>query len=104
MKMGKYLPWFLLVFYVATPVIVLLLPADYFDAGASICPSKRFFDFECFGCGMTKAIQHLIHLDIDSAMFYNPLSFIVAPVLGFFWVKWTIGAAREAGIWRRIRS
>ncbi len=99
--MGKKFEWAYLVFMLLTPVVCLLLPADYFDIGASICPSKRFFDIECYGCGMTRAVMHLIHFDVDSAVYYNPLCLIVAPVLGFFWVKWTLSAAKAVGIWPR---
>jgi Protein of unknown function (DUF2752) len=97
--MGKKLNWLYLIFYVATPIIFLILPADYFDSGEALCPSKRFFDIECLGCGMTRAVMHLIHFDIDSALYFNALSFVVAPVLAFFWVKWTIQAAKDVGIW-----
>lgn len=95
---GK-LNWVYLIFYVITPIILLILPNDYFDSGETLCPSKRFFDIECYGCGMTRAIMHLIHFDFDSALYYNQLSFIVAPVLAIFWVKWTISAAKDVGIW-----
>jgi len=35
---------------------------------------------------MTKAIQHLIHLDFEGAYTYNKLSFVVAPILIFLWI------------------
>jgi hypothetical protein len=42
--------------------------------------SVVFFDRECYACGMTRAIQHLIHLDFFIAYDYNKLSFIVLPI------------------------
>jgi hypothetical protein len=88
MKTGKLFDYAYLVFLILTPVIVLILPADYFDYGPTICPSKRFFDIECFGCGMTRAVMHLVHLDFDSAIYFNKASLLLAPVLGAFWVFW----------------
>jgi hypothetical protein len=32
--------------------------------------------------------MHLIHGDVESALFYNGLSLIVTPILAFLWAKW----------------
>lgn len=93
MKNNKYFDYFYLAFLIITPIVVLILPADFFNEGPAICPSMRFFQIECLGCGMTRAIMHLVHLDFDSAIYYNKLSFIVAPVLGAYWLMWTRKAA-----------
>ena len=99
MEKDKIIRWLTLLFFIVTPIIFLLLPATYFDEGEALCPSKRFFDIECLGCGMTRAVMHFIHFDFDSAIYYNYGSFIVVPVLGFLWVKWTINAAKRVGLW-----
>ena len=69
------------------PVILLILPGNYFDTGNSMCISVIFLDRNCFGCGMTKAIQHLIHLDFTVAYSFNKLSFIVLPLLVVAYIK-----------------
>ena len=61
--------------------MLIVLPADFFDTGESVCLSVRFFDLTCYGCGLTRAIHHLIHLDFETAYTYNKLSVIVLPVL-----------------------
>ncbi len=61
-------------------ISLVILPADYFDQGRATCISVIMFDIECYGCGMTRAIQHLIHLDFQSAWTFNKLSFIVFPL------------------------
>lgn len=48
-----------------------------------MCLSKVLAGMECYGCGMTRAIMHLIHLDFTEAYQYNKLSFIVLPLLSF---------------------
>jgi hypothetical protein len=78
----------LIVALLVIPIVLLLLPADYFDNGESLCPSKRFLDLECLGCGITRSIMHLLHLEFSNAWIYNKLSFIVLPVGMFYWVKW----------------
>lgn len=68
-------------------LVLLILPADYFDEGQSICVSVLLFDVKCYGCGMTRAVQHLIHLDFAAAAEYNKLVFIVFPLLVFMIMK-----------------
>jgi Protein of unknown function (DUF2752) len=95
MNQEKIFNWGYLLFLIITPIICLLLPSTYFDNGESICPSKRFFNVECYGCGMTRAVMHLIHFEFDTAAYFNPLCFIVAPVLAFYWLKWTWTAFKK---------
>jgi hypothetical protein len=67
-------------------MILLILPADYFDKGQSICLSVLLFNEKCYGCGMTRAIQHIIHFDFITAYSYNKASFIVLSFLTFIWL------------------
>ena len=75
--------------------ILLYLPKDFFDEGPSICISILFFDRECYGCGMTRAFQHLIHLDFIEAFNYNKLSMIVFPLTIFLLVNDLIKTIKE---------
>lgn len=80
------------------PFVLWLLPATFFDNGQSICPSKVFFDIECFGCGMTRAIMHLHHLEIDEAIWYNTAVLFFYPALVVIWGFWVYKA------YQRIRQ
>lgn len=75
---------------VITPIVLLILPANFFDDGESICLSQVLFKMECYACGMTRACMHLIHFEFEEAYAYHMLSFIVLPLLGFIWIKWGI--------------
>lgn len=101
MKKGKLISGVTIAVMILTPVVLLVLPVNYFDNGTTLCPSKRFFDIECPGCGMTRAIMHLIHFDLESALYYNSLSLIVAPVLAAWWC-WQIW--KMATGWKRSAS
>ena len=90
MKVRYYYKISLLVFLAATPLVLLILPVDFFDHGPTICLSKLVNDKECYACGITRAIMHLIHLDFENAYAYNMLSFIVFPLLGLIWIQWFI--------------
>ena len=70
-----------LLILILIPFVLIILPANFFDSGSTICISVFFFDTQCYACGMTRAIQHLIHFDFITAYSYNKLSVIVLPLL-----------------------
>tara|TARA_B100000683_G_C12433656_1_gene532906 strand:- start:674 stop:961 length:288 start_codon:yes stop_codon:yes gene_type:complete len=79
--MKFYLLRFYFVILILIPLILIFLPANFFDSGDSVCLSIMIFDKECYACGMTRAIQHLIHLDFAKAISFNKLSILVFPLL-----------------------
>jgi Protein of unknown function (DUF2752) len=85
-----------LVALLALPVVLLFLPANYFDEGESLCPSKRFFDTECPGCGMTRGVMHTIHFQFKKAWEFNKLTFLVLPILIYLWGKMVLD------FWRKV--
>jgi len=77
------------------PFILWLLPSDFFDNSVlTLCPSKLFFDFECYGCGISRAVMHFHHLEFDEAVYFNPLVLGVYPFLVGLWFKWVYDAAK----------
>ena len=101
MKNIFYLKIALLSFLVVFPFVLLILPANFFDNGKSICLSQILAGRECFGCGMTRGIMHLIHLELEEAFAYNMLSFIVLPLLGLIWIQWFI---KELKLYKLIKK
>lgn len=71
--------------YLLLPIVLLILPAGFFDHGKSICLSQLLLQQECPGCGMTRAVMHLVHADFSGAAQYNKLCFIVLPLLAYVW-------------------
>ena len=69
------------------PLIPLIFKPDLLDDKPSMCVSIILFDMECYGCGMGRALLHLIHFEIVDAYYFNPLSFLVFPILIFLWAK-----------------
>jgi hypothetical protein len=76
-----------LFFLIVIPLLLLLLPLDYFDNGRAICPSVVLFNKKCSACGLTRATQHFIHFDFKTAIQYNKL---VIPVFIFNFILWVI--------------
>jgi hypothetical protein len=89
----------LLIVIMVAPLFLLILPSTYFDAGESLCISVRLFDIECFGCGITRAIMHLIHFEFSAAWTYNKLSFLVLPIFVMFWL-YLLGKVTDRRIFR----
>ncbi|MFM8949607.1 MAG: DUF2752 domain-containing protein [Bacteroidota bacterium] len=84
--MKKTLHKVLLLSLVTGPFYLLWLPADYFDQGETLCLYKNVFDFNCPGCGLTRGLMHLLHLDVAAAWGFSPFAFVVAPLLGMLWL------------------
>lgn len=81
------------------PFVLWVLPADIFDnTGIDICPSKLLFDYECFGCGMTRAVMHLHHFEFQEAIFYNYGVVAIYPALVVVWFIWVKNSAQRLGI------
>lgn len=77
--------------FLIVPVVLLLLPADFFDYGPPICLSRLLLHVDCPGCGLTRATQHLIHAEWRTALSYNPAVIVTTPILLWLWgqnVRW----------------
>jgi hypothetical protein len=69
------------------PVVLYLIPLEWLKNQHSICLFKNLTGYECYGCGMTRAILSAIHFQFENAFQYNKLFLIVLPVLIYIWAK-----------------
>ncbi|MDR1428967.1 MAG: DUF2752 domain-containing protein [Spirochaetaceae bacterium] len=54
-----------------------------------MCLYRIAFKKRCFGCGTTRAIWSILHLNISEALVYNKLIIIIFPLLvgcTVFWI------------------
>ena len=87
----QYCKTLFFVFLLSIPNCLIALPENFFDTGKSICISVMIFDMECYGCGMTRAIMHIIHFDFQRALDFNRLGFVVFSLLVMLWLKLLFG-------------
>jgi hypothetical protein len=92
--------WAWLVLLLAAPIVLWILPGNFFDNGELIvCPSRAFFDIECLGCGMTRAVMHFHHFEFDDAVYFNRGVLLIYPALVVLWCLWVYQTSRKLGVW-----
>lgn len=94
-KIFKYRKLFLFGIIFIIFLILLILPKDYFDSGKSVCVSVVLFNKKCYACGLTRATQHFIHLDIKKALEFNKLVIVTLPLLVYLMIKDFFKAIKE---------
>lgn len=87
----RFKPFYLRVLfcgYILVPLVLWVLPANFFDdTGVVVCVSRLLLDVECYACGLTRAVQHAMHLDFAVAYAFNKLVVVVLPLLIAIWVR-----------------
>lgn len=86
-NLRKYWLYFKIGMYILIPLVLIILPADFFDEGQSISLFELFGVKDYYSKGMTKSVMHLIHLDIKTSWEFNKLGVIVLPLLSFVWAR-----------------
>ena len=70
------------------PLLIYLVPERWIMQGHTLCLVHNLLGVECWGCGMTRALYSVAHLDFAAAWAYHRGVVVVAPVLAWLWVKW----------------
>ena len=76
-----------LILLLSLPVVLWCIPLQWIMQGHSLCLVKNIFGTECYGCGTVRALFSLLHFDFAAAWHFNPLSYPVAVLLGYLYVK-----------------
>ncbi|WP_246236762.1 DUF2752 domain-containing protein [Actinomadura chibensis] len=58
------------------------------------CPFLLLTGYYCPGCGMMRLVHALTHGDVGTAFGLNPLLFVLLPVFGYLYARWTVLSAR----------
>jgi hypothetical protein len=58
--------------------------------GLPVCPYAIVAREPCPGCGITRAAEALLHLDLGSALLLNPVSPVVVPAAAFLAIEGAI--------------
>jgi hypothetical protein len=66
------------------------------------CPLKFITGISCPGCGMTRAYHSLMQLDINKAVHYHPLFFLVPLMVALYLFDFYIKPKFVKGLWAVI--
>jgi uncharacterized protein DUF2752 len=83
----------------AAAVVALLAAVDPHEPGHyPVCPFLWLTGLYCPGCGTLRMINELVSGRPAAAFGRNPLVFLLLPLLGYLWVRWTVLSARGAAM------
>jgi len=80
------------------------IPVEIILQGPTFCLFRRWFDMECYGCGLTRALSFFAHGEIAIALSYNRLALLFFPALCFLAIAQVWLAVRRWQSRRRDRS
>ncbi|MFR9603646.1 MAG: DUF2752 domain-containing protein [Rikenellaceae bacterium] len=87
------LGWALTFLCVVAPFVLFVIPADRIYGGETLCLYTHLLGRSCWGCGITRALYAVLHLDFAEAWSFNKMVVVIAPITIYLW-------ARE--VWRLI--
>jgi hypothetical protein len=66
------------------------------------CPFLAMTGYYCPGCGGMRLVNALTHGHAGSAFGFNPLLFLLLPVFGYLYVRWTVLSVRGRPMWSAL--
>ncbi|GAA2158516.1 DUF2752 domain-containing protein [Actinomadura napierensis] len=70
------------------------------------CPFLAMTGCYCPGCGATRLVNALTHGHVGTAFGFNPLVFLLLPVFGYLYVRWTVlsvqGRPMQSALFRPV--
>ncbi|WP_420826451.1 DUF2752 domain-containing protein [Rhodococcus rhodochrous] len=91
----------------AVAVCAVVAWADPTTPGGVIppCPTYSLFGILCPGCGSSRMLYSLVHLDVPAALHYNALGLVALGVLTVVFGLWTSSRVRGTPMprWTRYR-
>jgi len=85
----------------ATVYVAAVDPSD--NAVLPTCPFRSLTGWWCPGCGLTRAVHHLVHGDVLGALRYNALLPFVLALITVLWVDWYArSTGRRSLLQRRV--
>lgn len=77
-----------LLFVCAALFLFYHIPKTYLESSPPICIYKNIFHKDCIGCGTTRAVWSVLHLEINDAIAYNKLIVISFPLMAGCALSW----------------
>ncbi|MFO6430249.1 DUF2752 domain-containing protein [Erythrobacter sp. W302b] len=78
-------------------VVYALLPDLGLQSIQAFCIFRTLTGLECWGCGMTRALHNLLHLDFSTSIAHNFLAAPVVIILAIVWLTTIMSVYRQKG-------
>ena len=75
------------VLFLAIPIVIWFVNYKSNDNDFSFCLFKNIFGLKCYGCGLTRGLSALLHLEFSRIYELNKLNLITIPLLSFLYCK-----------------
>ncbi|KAB2367638.1 DUF2752 domain-containing protein [Actinomadura montaniterrae] len=66
------------------------------------CPFLAMTGYYCPGCGAMRLVNALAHGHAGTAFGFNPLLFLLLPVFGYLYVRWTVLSLKGRPMWSAL--
>ncbi len=72
------------------PLILSQITLKHLAQAPSLCVYKNLTGKDCWGCGTSRALVSIMHLNFTQAYDYNKRIIIVFPLLVYLWLKYLL--------------
>ena len=69
-------------------LVLCVIPKNAIDGGPPLCLFRLLFDKQCWGCGTTRAVWSVLHLNFLDAWNYNKAIVVTFPLLSGCTLGW----------------
>lgn len=78
----------IIIILIVSPIILRYITLNDLEKAPTLCVWKNITGKDCWGCGTSRAIVSVLHLDFKQAYNFNKRIVIVFPILVYLWFKW----------------
>jgi hypothetical protein len=75
------------ILFLAIPIVIWFVNYKSNDNDFSFCVFKNIFGIKCYGCGLTRGMSAVLHLDFQKMYELNKLNIISIPLLTFLYLQ-----------------
>jgi hypothetical protein len=80
----------IIVLLVIIPLILSQITLGHLAKAPSLCIYKNLTRKDCWGCGTSRALVSIMHLNFPAAYAYNKRIVIIFPLLVYLWLKYLL--------------
>ena len=75
------------ILFLAIPIVIWFVNYNSSDNDFSFCVFKNIFGIKCYGCGLTRGMSAVLHLDFQKMYKLNKLNIFTIPLLAYLYIK-----------------